>query len=206
MLGGAAVPRDRFGGIRRHADALGVYHPEVVLRARVALLGSAAVPRDRFGGIRRHADAGDIHAAEDELRLGVARLGAGAEGCEGLCGWAVFILCLNTGREGGDHEGDTHNGATHCVYSKALADGHSTRRSCDGAIARSGISFGINHDLRGHPKDSLDWQVRLPRRVLGLGRGGQGERAGERDQRPGGADDPAPHAAEACERRRPAAK
>ena len=143
MLGGAAVPRDRFGGILRHADALGVhrpkvalragvallggaavprdrsaascgtdalgvYHPEVVLRARLALLGGAAVPRDRFCGILRHADAGGIHVAEDELRLG-----AGAEGCEGLCGWAVFILCLNTGCEGGDHEGDTHNGATH---------------------------------------------------------------------------------------------
>ena len=116
LLGGAAVPRDRFGGILRHADALGVYHPEVVLRARLALLGGAAVPRDRFGGILRHADAGGIHAAEDELRLGVARLGAGAQVGEGLCGWAVFILCLNTGREGGDHEGDAHNGATHCVY------------------------------------------------------------------------------------------
>ena len=131
LLGGAAVPRDRFGGILRHAVALGVHRPEVVLRARVALLGGAAVPRDRFGGIRWHADTGDIHAAEDELHLGVARLGAGAEVCEGLCGWAVFILCLNTGRtahregEGGDHEGAAHNVATHCVYSKALADGHS---------------------------------------------------------------------------------
>ena len=108
------------GGILRHASALVVHPPEVALRAGVALLGGAAVPRDRFGGILRHADADDIHAAEDELRLGVARLGAGAEVGEGLCGWAVFILCLNTGREGGDHEGDTHNEATHCVYSKAL--------------------------------------------------------------------------------------
>ena len=134
LLGGAAVPRDRFGGILRHADALSVHAPEVVLRARVALLGGAAVPRDRFGGILRHADAGDINAAEDELRLGVARLGAGAEVCEGLCGWPVFILCLNKGRtahregEGGDHEGAAHKVATHYVYSKALADRYSTRR------------------------------------------------------------------------------
>ena len=135
MLGGAAVPRDRCGGIRRHAEALGVHHPEVVLRAGVALLGGAAVPRDRCGGILRHADAGDIHAAEDALRLGVARLGAGAEVCEGLCGWAVCILCRNTGREGGDHEGDAQNVAIHGVSFQALADGSATRRRCDDAIA-----------------------------------------------------------------------
>ena len=128
LLGGAAVPPDRFGGIRWHAETLGVHPPEVVLRARVALLGGAAVPRDRFGDIRWHADAGDMNAAEDELRLGVARLGAGAEVCKGLCGWPVFILCLNTGRtahredEGGNHEGAAHKVATHYVYSKALAD------------------------------------------------------------------------------------
>ena len=138
MLGGAAVPRDRFGGILRHASAIGVHRPEVVLRARVALLGGAAVPRDRFGDIRWYADAGDMNAAEDELRLGVARLGAGAEVCEGLCGWPVFILCLNTGRtahredEGGDHEGAAHKVATHCVYSKSLADRYSTRRFAAG--------------------------------------------------------------------------
>ena len=118
LLGGAAVPRDCFGGILRHTEALGVHPPEVVLRAGVALLGGAAVPRDRFGVILRHADAGDIHAAEDALRRGVARLGGGAEVCEGLCGWPVFILCLNTGRtahregEGGDHEGAAHKVAT----------------------------------------------------------------------------------------------
>ena len=33
--------------------------------------------------------------------------------------------------------------ATHCVYSKVLADGHSTRRSCDGAIAGSGVNPSI---------------------------------------------------------------
>ena len=77
---------------------------------------------------------------QDELRLGVARLGAGAEVCEGLCGWPVFILCLNTGRtahregEGGDPEGAAHKVATHYVYSKALADRYSTRRFAAGPI------------------------------------------------------------------------
>ena len=127
-------------GIRWHSSALGIHRPEVVLRARVALLGGTAVPRDGFGGIRWHADAGQIKAAEDELRLGVARLGTGAEVCEGLCGWPVFILCLNTGRtahregEGGDPEGAAHKVATHYVYSKALADRYSTRRFAAGPI------------------------------------------------------------------------
>ena len=175
MLGGAAVPRDRFGGILRHADALGVYHPEVVLRARVALLGGAAVPRDRFGGILRHADAGDIHAAEDELRLGVARLGAGTEVREGLCGWAVFILCLNTGREGGDHEGDTHNVATYCVYSKALADGHSTRRSCDGGAGQLGRSGVGDPDADGGAGSPGEARVEPGPGAGGLGGVGEGE-------------------------------
>ena len=108
---------------------------------------SAAPKEDSSAG--REQKTGDeedyglhfINSGRTGLREYFERMGA--EGCEGLCGWAVFILCLNTGREGGDHEGDTHNGATHCVYSKALADGHSTRRSCDGAIARSGISRSI---------------------------------------------------------------
>ncbi len=107
------------------------------------MLGGAAVPRDRFGGILRHASALGIHAPEVVLRRGIALLGAGAEICEGLCGWPVFILCQNTAREGGDHEGDAHNVATHRVHSKVLADGHSTRRSCDGAIAGSGVSPSI---------------------------------------------------------------
>ena len=145
LLGGAAVPRDRFGGILRHASAgvarrRGVHSaPRLRTALRgVALLGGAAVPRDRFGDIRWYADAGDMNAAEDELRLGVARLGAGAEVCEGLCGWPVFILCLNTGRtahredEGGDHESAAHKVATHCVYSKSLADRYSTRRFAAG--------------------------------------------------------------------------
>ena len=109
--------------------------PRLYCARVLALLGGAAVPRDRFGGILRHAGAGDIHAAEDALRLGGARLGAGTEVCEGLCGWAVCILCRNTGREGGDHEGDAQHVATHGVYSQALADGSATRRRCDGAIA-----------------------------------------------------------------------
>ena len=106
----------------------------------MALLGGAAVPRDGFGGIRWHADAGQIKAAEEELRLGVARLGAGAEVCEGLYGWPVFILCLNIGRtahregEGGDPEGAAHKVATHYVYSKAVADRYSTRRFAAGSI------------------------------------------------------------------------
>ena len=70
-----------------------------------------------------HMWASTASCGEDELRLG-----AGAEVCEGLCGWPVFILCLNTGRtahredEGGNHEGAAHKVATHYVYSKALAD------------------------------------------------------------------------------------
>ena len=143
LLGGAAVPRDGFGGIRWHSSALGIHRPDVVLRARVALLGGAAVPCDGFGGIRWHSDAGQIKAAEDELRLGGASLGAGAEVCEGLCGWPVFILCLNTGRtahregEGGDPEGAAHKVATHYIYSKALADRRDSARNFERVHVRS---------------------------------------------------------------------
>ena len=87
--------------------------------AHASCRGGFAVQDYGFDVLLRDTATCAVHEPEGELRLGVARLGAGAEVGEGLCGWPVFILCLNTGRtahregEGGDHEGAAHNVATH---------------------------------------------------------------------------------------------
>ena len=75
LLGGAAVPGDRFNVILRDAFAGGVPHPEGELRAGVALFGGAAVPADRFNVILRDAFAGGVHHPEGELRQGFTLLG-----------------------------------------------------------------------------------------------------------------------------------
>ena len=103
-------------------------------------------------------------------RLGVARLGAGAEVCEGLCGWPVFILCLNTGRtahregECGDHEGAAHKVATHYVYSKALvrAPFHLPRDHRRASDSRPhALQCGVDHHAEAEARRPREVRRRL---------------------------------------------
>jgi len=63
---------------RRHAFAVIVHEPEVVLCARVALLCSKAIPVDCFGVVLRHAFAKVVHKPEVVLCARIALIGGSA--------------------------------------------------------------------------------------------------------------------------------
>ena len=75
LLGGKAVPLDRFSVVLRHASAVGVPETQADLGERVPLLGGKAEPLHRFGVVLHHASARHVHGTQLGLGERVPLLG-----------------------------------------------------------------------------------------------------------------------------------
>ena len=71
LLGGLAIPVDRFGVVLGDAFAVVVHHTEVVLRIHISMLGSLVIPVERFGIVLGDAVAFAVHPPEVDLSKGL---------------------------------------------------------------------------------------------------------------------------------------
>ena len=113
MFGGLAVPPYRFGKILRHAAAVLVHGPEVVLGKGVSLFGGLAVPPHRLNVVLRDAAAVGVHEPEIVLSHGMAPLGQRLELANrgGIVAAIVrFQTSFETGPRGQGESGEQSDG------------------------------------------------------------------------------------------------